>query len=75
MIRLIVFIDCSSVVETEMGLGGWSGEIGRKAQAEIPTGRFAKPEEIGMVAVLLASDAAAMINGADLVVVDGYTIR
>lgn len=66
---------CPTVVETEMGLSGWSGEVGQKARAEIPTGRFAKPEEIAMAAVFLASDAAAMINGADLVVDGGYTIR
>jgi NAD(P)-dependent dehydrogenase (short-subunit alcohol dehydrogenase family) len=44
-------------------------------KAQIPTGRFALPEEIAAVAVFLASDAAKMINGADLLVDGGYTIR
>ena len=38
-------------------------------------GRFALPEEIAAAAVYLASDAAAMVNGADLLVDGGYTIR
>ncbi|NAT58749.1 D-threitol dehydrogenase [Pseudomonas syringae pv. actinidifoliorum] len=64
-----------TVVETEMGNKGWSGEIGIKARAQIPTRRFAQPEEIGLAAVFLASDAAAMINGTNLVVDGGYTIQ
>lgn len=41
----------------------------------IPTGRFALPEEIAATAVFLASDGARMINGADILVDGGYTIR
>ena len=48
---------------------------GRTAEGQIPTGRFAYPEEIAAAAVYLASSAADMINGADLVVDGGYTIR
>jgi NAD(P)-dependent dehydrogenase (short-subunit alcohol dehydrogenase family) len=33
------------------------------------------PEEIAATAVFLASDSARMINGADLLVDGGYTIR
>jgi NAD(P)-dependent dehydrogenase (short-subunit alcohol dehydrogenase family) len=33
------------------------------------------PNEIAAAAAYLASDAAAMINGADLVVDGGFTIR
>jgi NAD(P)-dependent dehydrogenase (short-subunit alcohol dehydrogenase family) len=43
--------------------------------AQFPTQRFAEPEEIVAVAVLLASDAAKMIKGADLLVDGGFTIR
>jgi len=47
----------------------------RRPQGADPTHRFALPEEIAAAAVFLASDAAAMVNGADLVVDGGYTIR
>jgi NAD(P)-dependent dehydrogenase (short-subunit alcohol dehydrogenase family) len=39
-----------------------------------PTGG-ADPEEIAAAAIFLASDADGMINGADLLVDGGYTIR
>ncbi len=64
-----------TVVETEMGKIGWSGEKGVRARAEIPTRRFAQPDEIALAALYLASDAAAMVNGANLMVDGGYTIR
>jgi NAD(P)-dependent dehydrogenase (short-subunit alcohol dehydrogenase family) len=44
-------------------------------KALIPTGRFAYPDEIAATAVFLASDCADMINGADILVDGGYTIR
>ena len=44
-------------------------------KAQIPTGRFAEPEEIAAAALFLVSDAAGMINGADLLVDGGFTIR
>ncbi len=64
-----------TVVETELAKVGWSGAKGDKARAEIPTRRFAQPEEIALAALYLASDAAAMVNGANLMVDGGYTIR
>lgn len=63
-----------TVVETELGLSGWAGEKGERARAAIPTRRFAKPGEIAASILYLASDAAAMINGANLVIDGGYTI-
>ena len=64
-----------TVVLTELGRKAWEGPKGDALKALIPTGRFALPEEIAATAVFLASDAAAMINGADLLVDGGYTIR
>jgi len=72
-----VTVNCISptVVETPMGQMSWSGEKGERARREIPVGRFAQPEEIAGVAAFLASEDAAMVNGANLVVDGGFTIR
>ncbi|MCR9089089.1 MAG: D-threitol dehydrogenase [Rhodobacteraceae bacterium] len=64
-----------TVVLTELGKTAWAGEKGEAAIKQIPSGRFAEPVEIAAAAVFLASDAAAMINGADLIVDGGYTVK
>lgn len=64
-----------TVVLTELGKKAWAGEKGEAMKALIPTGRFAEPVEIAAAAVFLASDAAAMINGADLLIDGGYTVK
>ena len=64
-----------TVVLTDLGRKAWEGPKGDAHKAQIPTGRFAYPDEIAAAAIYLASDAAAMVNGADLVVDGGYTIR
>lgn len=64
-----------TVVLTELGKKAWDGEKGEALKKLIPTGRFALPEEIAAAAVFLASSGADMINGADLLVDGGYTIR
>ena len=64
-----------TVVLTELGRTAWENPKGEALKAQIPTGRFALPEEIAASAVFLASDTATMINGADLLVDGGYTIR
>lgn len=64
-----------TVANTDMAKVGWAGEKGEKARADIPVGRFAEPVEIAFAALFLASGAAAMINGANLVVDGGFTIR
>ena len=64
-----------TVVLTELGKKAWSGEKGEAAKREIPVGRFALPREVAGAALFLASGASDMINGADLVVDGGYTIR
>jgi NAD(P)-dependent dehydrogenase (short-subunit alcohol dehydrogenase family) len=64
-----------TVVMTPLAKEVWDNPEGEALKAQIPTGRFALPEEIAAVAVFLASDAAKMINGADVLVDGGYTIR
>ena len=64
-----------TVVLTELGHQAWDGPRGDALKKLIPSGRFAYPDEIGAAAVYLASDAAGMVNGADLVIDGGYTIK
>ena len=64
-----------TVVLTELGRKAWAGEVGEAMKKKIPNGRFAYPEEIAACALFLASDAAAMINGENLVIDGGYTIQ
>ncbi len=64
-----------TVVLTELGKKAWAGEKGETMIAQIPTGRFAEPEEIAAAALFLASDMAAMMNGADLIIDGGFTIK
>lgn len=64
-----------TVVLTDLGRTAWAGEKGERARAEIPTGRFALPREVAAAVLFLASGGADMVNGADLVVDGGYTIR
>lgn len=72
-----VTVNCISptVVETPMALIGWAGERGERARVEIPTGHFARPEEVAMATLYLASDAVAIVNGANLMIDGGHTIR
>lgn len=64
-----------TVVLTEMGQRAWSGEVGERMKLQIPLRRFAQPEEIAATAVFLASPAADMITGENIVVDGGYTIH
>ena len=72
-----ITVNCVSptVVNSPMALVGWAGEKGERAKADIPTRRFAEPEEVALGVLFLASGAAAMINGANLPIDGGYTIR
>ena len=63
-----------TVVLTELGKKAWSGEKGEKMKEKIPLGRFAYPEEVAMSVLFLASEAANMITGENLLVDGGYTI-
>ena len=64
-----------TVVLTELGIKAWDNAKGDALKKLIPTGRFALPDEVAAAAVYLASPAAGMVNGADLVIDGGYTIR
>lgn len=64
-----------TVVMTPMAKDYWVGQRGAAHLAQIPAGRFAEMDEIAMAFVYLASDAAAMINGSNLVIDGGFTIN
>lgn len=64
-----------TVVLTELGRKAWDGPHGEALKKLIPVGRFAYPDEIAAAAIYLAADASAMVNGADLVIDGGYTIK
>lgn len=64
-----------TVVETELGRRVWAGEPGEAMKLRIPTRRFAQPEEIAIAALYLASGAAGMVNGENLVIDGGFTIQ
>lgn len=64
-----------TVVLTELGKKAWAGAVGEDMKAKIPVGRFAQPDEIAAAAVFLASGAADMITGENLIIDGGYTIQ
>jgi NAD(P)-dependent dehydrogenase (short-subunit alcohol dehydrogenase family) len=64
-----------TVVLTELGKKAWAGEVGEAMKKKIPVRRFGYPEEIAAVALFLASDAADMITGENVVIDGGYTIQ
>jgi glycerol dehydrogenase len=64
-----------TVTLTELGKKAWAGEVGEAFKRKLPAGRFAYPEEIAACALFLASGAADMITGSNLVIDGGYTIQ
>ncbi len=64
---------CPGWVPTDMARQGWEAgaarlgiavdEFRRRAQAEVPLGRFIEPQEVGHLALFLASEAGAGITG------------
>jgi len=64
-----------TVVLTELGKKAWAGKVGEEMKKKIPVKRFAYPEEIAAGVLYLASDAANMITGANLIIDGGYTIK
>ena len=49
-------------------------EVIERFRANIPLGDFGQPEDLGPLAVYLASDASAYMTGAALVIDGGYTL-
>src|SRR5699024_11280735 len=62
-----------TIVLTDMGQKVWGDHPDKAAPmlARIPSDRFAQPHEVSDVAVWLASDAASMVNGAEIPVDGG----
>lgn len=54
------------VTVTEMVTDVMEGEVGRRRLAELPSGRFAQPEEVASGVVFLLSDASSMYFGQTL---------
>ncbi|KAJ5998510.1 hypothetical protein N7451_006320 [Penicillium sp. IBT 35674x] len=65
-----------TVAWTALGQKAWGEASVREAFLKnIPTGKFALPEEVADSVVFLCQDSSGMINGADLRVDGGFTIR
>ncbi|MBR2256427.1 MAG: D-threitol dehydrogenase [Blautia sp.] len=64
-----------TVVLTAMGHKAWDGPQGEQLKQEMPSGRFAEPEEVASVIAYLCSSGAAMITGHNLVIDGGFTIK
>lgn len=63
------------LVKTDFARALWEDEAQRKArEAETPLGRIGDPDDIGGIAVLLASRAGAFITGQAIVADGGVTI-
>ncbi|KAL4908527.1 hypothetical protein BDW74DRAFT_101530 [Aspergillus multicolor] len=65
-----------TVAWTDLGRKAWGEErVKEELLRSIPTGKAALPEEVADAVVFLCRDSSGMINGADIRVDGGYTIR
>ena len=63
-------------VWTELGKRAWADQKAREAYAAaVPTGKFAEPEEVARIVSFLCEDGSGNINGDDVRLEGGYTIR
>ncbi len=63
-----------TIILTALGEKNWNNAAGEAFKQTIPARRFGCPEEVAACAVYLASDAAGLINGANIVIDGGFTI-
>lgn len=63
-----------TVILTPMGEMNWNNAEGEAVKRQIPLRRFGYPQEVAACALFLASDAARLFNGANLVIDGGYTV-
>ncbi|PYH83849.1 dehydrogenase with different specificitie [Aspergillus uvarum CBS 121591] len=65
-----------TVAWTELGKKAWGEASVKNAFLKsIPTGKFALPEEVADAVLFVCQDSSGMINGADIRVDGGFTIR
>ena len=64
-----------TAVLTDLSRNVLRGDDGEAFIRLIPSGRFVEPEEVAALVTFIASDAADMMNGADVVLDGGYTSR
>ena len=70
-------VNCVSptVVLTALGHKAWDGPVGDAFKKEMPSERFAEPEEIAAASAFLCSKGAGMITGHNLLIDGGFTIK
>jgi len=64
-----------TVVLTELGRKAWSGPVGDAFKKQMPSERFAEPDEIAACIAFLCSKGAAMITGHNMLIDGGFTIK
>ncbi|KAI2734202.1 hypothetical protein DTO013F2_10376 [Penicillium roqueforti] len=65
-----------TVAWTDLGRKAWGEATVKEAfLANIPTGKFVLPEEVADSVLFLCQDSSGMINGADIRVDGGFTVR